>query len=103
MPAALTPVKAFDAIQQILDQTDTFSWTVHARQRAIERRFTADDVIRVLRTGIVSAAAEWDDRFQDWKYTVSGTDCDGEPLALVIAIEIRWLRITLITGMDTRE
>jgi hypothetical protein len=68
----------------------------------VERNFTADDVRHVLRRGLVSASPAWDEKFQDWKYTVSGTDCDGCALAVVVALDPLWARITLITGRDTK-
>lgn len=99
----LSPVEAHETIQRILDASGSLSWSRHARDRAVERRFTADDVLRVLRFGTVSFHPEWDERFEDWKYTVSGVDRDGVPLAVVIALEPRWHRITLITGKDTND
>lgn len=101
-PQPLSPIEAFETIQRILEATDSISWTTHARQRALERNFTADDVRRVLTTGTVSPKPEWDDRYENWKYTVSGWDCDNCPLAVVVAVEPQWARITLITGTDTR-
>ena len=49
---------------------------------------------------MVSARAEWDERFENWKYRVTGLDCDREPLSLVVAIEPAFARIVVITAMD---
>lgn len=64
------------------------------------RQFTVDDVRRVLTTGTVSSVAEWDDRFQNWKYSVSGFDCENDPLVVVIALQPALCRITVITAKD---
>lgn len=50
-------------------------------------------------SGTVSPNAEWDDDYQQWKYRVTGTDYELEPLILIVAIEERFNRITIVTGM----
>ena len=97
-PPKLGPTEAYEAIQALLDETDTIGRTNHARDKMIERGFTMDDVRNVLRKGTVSADAEWDDTFKNWKYTVYGRDCEGDNLRLVIALVPAQARITLITG-----
>jgi hypothetical protein len=99
-PQPLSPTEAYEAIQKLLGLRDSISWTRHARERAVERNFTADDVHRVLVRGTVQANPEWDDTFQNWKYRVFGHDYDGDALAVVIALEPELGRITLITGED---
>ena len=102
-PKPLSPVGAYEAIQRILDIRDGVSWTQHARDRAAQRHFTADDVMHVLRRGRVQPNPDWNEKFSDCAYTVNGVDCDGVALAVVIAIEPEWIRITLITGKDTND
>ena len=97
-PDPLTPIEVFEAIQRILRRTDSISLTEHCRERASERRFAIDDIRRVLAQGTVSSKAIWKDKYEEWNYTISGTDFDLEPLVLVIAIEERFDRITIITG-----
>ena len=63
-----------------------------------ERRFTVDDVRRVLVRGTVSATPEWDELYQNWRYRISGRDYDNEPLVLIVALEPSLGRITVITG-----
>ena len=52
----------------------------------------------VLTTGTVGSDPEWDDRFENWKYRVTGTDLDGDELTLIVGIDPAWNRITVITG-----
>lgn len=100
-PPRLSPAEAYELIQRLLDECgDTISRTNHARDRAVERGVTVDDMRHVLVTGAVSPRAEWNERFQNWNYVVSGRDCDGDPLALVIALEPRRCRITVVTVRD---
>lgn len=99
-PKPLSATEAYEAIQKLLELRDSIGWTDHAKIRARERRFTADDVRRVLIHGTVGANPEWKEQYQNWVYRVSGRDYDGEPLAVVIAIEPQFGRITLITGED---
>jgi hypothetical protein len=56
-------------------------------------------VVSVLRSGVVSATPEWDERFENWKYRVTGHDCDREPLSLIVAIEPAFARIVVITAI----
>ncbi len=99
-PKPLGPVEAYEAIQRLLELRDSIGLTAHARQRMRERQFTVDDVRRVLLFGRVSGTPQWDDRYRNWKYEVSGLDYDNEPLVLVVAIEPAFGRITVITGKD---
>jgi hypothetical protein len=73
-PAKLDPAKAFEAIQKILDEGDeTLSWNrPHVRDRMEERKVTIDDVLKVLRTGMVSPSARWDEQRKHWRYLVTG-------------------------------
>jgi hypothetical protein len=96
----LIPPEAVEAIQRILARTDSLSFTAHARQRARERRFDADDVHNVLTRGTVSPNPQWSDQFGNWTYLVKGHDLDNERLAVVIALEPDLDRITIITGED---
>ena len=99
MDAALGPVEAFETIQRLLaDGSDAISFSRHVYRRAAQRQLDRRDVQRVLTTGTVGSSPEWDDRFQNWKYRVTGTDLDGEELTLIIALDPPWGRITIITG-----
>ena len=97
-PTKLGPAEAYAAIQALLDEHDTIGRTQHAKDQMASRGFTMDDVRLVLRKGSVSSEAEWDDKFKNWKYVVHGTDCEGDKLSLVIALQPAFARLTLITG-----
>jgi hypothetical protein len=99
-PRSLSPIEAHGVIQRLLEARDCISFSEHARQRMRERSFNVDDVHRVLTNGVVSGVPIWDETFQNWKYQVSGRDCDNVPLVLVVAIEPALGRITIITGID---
>jgi hypothetical protein len=99
-PHQLGPVEAYEAIQRLLAEGDTIGLTTHARERCLARNCTIDDIRKVLETGTVSPRAEWDDRFQNWKYSVTGFDCDHDPLVVVIGLQPSICRITVITVKD---
>src|SRR5262245_18066641 len=97
-PPKLDPAEAYAVIQALLDEHDTISRTNHARDQMLKRGFTFDDVKNVLRKGAVSSDPEWDDTFKNWKYKVRGRDCEGVHLTVVIALQPKHARLTLITG-----
>lgn len=99
-PKALNPIEAHETIHGLLNARGSISYTSHVRDRMRQRHFTMDDVHRVLLYGTVSSDAQWNEAFQNWTYTITGTDYDNDPLAIVIALEPLLSRITVITGHD---
>jgi hypothetical protein len=97
-PTKLGPAEAYEAIQALLNEHDSISRPFHARQQMLARGFTLDDVLLVLRKGTVAPDPEWDEVYQNWKYRVRGSDCEGDALTIIIALEPAHARITLITG-----
>ena len=106
-PTPLSPTEAHALIQRLLAECgDTISLGPphsHVRDRMVERNVTVDDIRHVLVNGTVSHKAEWKERFRNWNYVISGRDCDGVPLALVIALEAQHCRIAIVTVMDTSK
>ena len=99
-PPSLNPAEAYEAIQALLKACgERLGKTQHARDRMVERNVNDDDILNVLRTGTVSTP-EWNEAHQNWKYPVSGLDLDGVALVVVIALEPRFCRITVITVTD---
>jgi hypothetical protein len=96
-PRQLTPSEAHEEIQRIISSAGV-SYARHLQERGAERSFDADDVLKVLETGMVSATAEWDEKHQNWKYTVTGRDYDNDPLIVVIALDPACDRLTVITA-----
>ena len=100
-PPQLSPAEAYDVVQQLLKECgDAIGLPKHARDRMAERNVHMDDIRTVLVKGTVSPNAEWKEKFQNWNYVMSGLDLEGVPLVLVIAIEPRHCRITVITVKD---
>jgi len=93
-------VRAYEAIQRLLQLRDSIALARHARQRMRDRHFNMDDVRRVLLHGTVSPNPAWDETFQNWRYRISYVDYDGDPLALIVALEPSIGRLTVITGTD---
>lgn len=91
---SLTATKAQEEIQRLLQQRglDAISFTSHAREKARERHFSLRDVEHVLRTGDLM----WDERSGHFK--VGGKGLDGDDLTVVVVLDPKWARITIITG-----
>lgn len=102
-PPCLSPTEAHSLIQRLLAECGSISRTSHARDRAVERNVTIDDMLNVLVQGTVSPNAQWNDKFDNWNYVVAGRDCDNDPLALVVALDPGHCRITVITVKDTNK
>jgi hypothetical protein len=96
-PRALLPVEAHEAIERLLARPASLVLTQHARARMMERRFTTDDILRVLQHGTVDPSPSWDDRGGTWTYKLSYRDLDGDPLTVVVALDDQ---ITVMTGHD---
>jgi len=96
-PAKLGPIEAFEVIQKLLAEGDTIGLSSHARAQCAARHVTVDDIRNVLQRGTVSPHAEWNDKTQNWKYSVTGVDCERDPLVVVVALEPWICRITTIT------
>ena len=97
-PDPLSCVEAHEAIQRILERPGSIIFTHHARQQAAARNFDDDDVYRVLQNGTVGANPDWDTRFHEWVYRVTGRDLDGDVLVLKIAIDLSAESVRIITG-----
>jgi hypothetical protein len=96
-PRQLTPAEAFEEIQRILIRYG-IGYSGHARRdTGPGRGVKSDDVERVLKTGVVSTRAEWDDQFCNWKYRVTGKDYDNDPLVVIVALDPGYDRLTVIT------
>lgn len=102
-PASLDPIEAHALIQRLLAECGSIGLTRHASERAGERNVTVDDMLHVLSKGMVSRDARWNDTFQNWTYVVSGRDCDGVPLAVVVAPDAAHCRLTVVTVKDTNR
>lgn len=59
----------------------------HARQREWERNVNLGDIENVMKNGSIRAEAEWNERYEEWRYKMAGVDCEGVELAVVFAFE----------------
>ena len=56
----------------------------HFKRRCTGRSIDLQDVLFVLKHGIIRKPAELDLRFQQWRYKVEGRSPDGPELAVII-------------------
>ncbi|MBI2538338.1 MAG: DUF4258 domain-containing protein [Deltaproteobacteria bacterium] len=69
----------------------------HFRQRMRERNFDIHDAVSVLENA-KDARAKWNTKSSTWNYDLSGTDIEGEELAIRIAIAEDDNGLILVTG-----
>ena len=83
----LNPQQVARAIQVALGPGGFIFLSRHFRERGQERNFTVQDAVVALEGGTVAATAKWNEKTGTWNYDVHGTDADGEPLTVRIAVE----------------
>lgn len=57
----------------------------HVKKRMNQRGFYTQDITEVLETGSI-VSKEFDDKRNNWKYKVEGSDTDGEEGTVITAI-----------------
>lgn len=92
---ALDAATARKIIRTILDAGRTYP-TVHFKERLKDRNISMQDVIAALKSGIVTQT-EHDLKTGDWKYTITGSGIDINPLNVVITIYPDQNKIVLLT------
>jgi Domain of unknown function (DUF4258) len=72
--------------------------TIHCRQDSmIKRNITDDDVAEALEVGKVQHRPVWENKHQNWKYTVVGKGIEGDELSLITVIIESDLILRIIT------
>ena len=96
-PPRLSPAEATRKIQLILKE-GTIDFSFHCwHERMPERKVSVLDVGHVLGRGRVVREAEWDSRYEQWKYRVEGTDVEGDELIAITVIFEPDLSILVVT------
>lgn len=83
----LSPQQVARAIQIALGPRGSIFPSRHFRERSQGRNFTMQDAVVALEGGRVAARAKWNKNTGTWNYDVHGTDVDGEPLTVRMAVE----------------
>lgn len=83
----LSPQQVAEAIREALEPGGRILPSRHFRERGQERDVTTQDAFAVLEGGTVAPTPRWNQRTGTWNYDVHGTDVDGEPLTVRIAVE----------------
>lgn len=86
VPKQLSPDQAKAKILQIIETGRIVPTWYHGQQRMHQRDVTEDDVREALTNGEIKRPAEWDDRYNNWKYRVEGIDLEGEELRVITII-----------------
>jgi hypothetical protein len=96
-PPILTAVEAMAKIQIILQEGDIVISDHCKRVRMKERDVTYVDIITCLKKGTINRAAEWEEKYSNWKYRVEGFDKVGEELTSIVVIIDANLELFVIT------
>lgn len=75
----------------------TFRESKHSSQDRAYRNVSDDDMVHMLEGAWTLDNAEWDGEHRNWKYTLTGADIEGDALTLVIAVNVEFNRIEIIT------
>lgn len=70
----------------------------HAKERMIERKYTAHDIEYILLNGEITKK-EFNTKAQNWAYTVKGEDIEGADAGVVAAI-VRGMSAVVITVLS---
>jgi len=46
---------------------------------------------------LLDAPPEWDEQHRNWKYRLKGLDVSGDELVLIVALQVEFDRIDIIT------
>jgi hypothetical protein len=82
------------AIIRDIVHSGTIIWSRHAKERMAERGYTTSDVIYILLHGQI-IKKEIDPIHNNWSYTFTGDDLDGDEGSVVTAILRRTLGIVI--------
>jgi hypothetical protein len=76
----------------------TFRESRHSAKVRSYRNISEGDIVAMLEgTWSLSGPPEWNDDHHSWKYTLKGSDIDGDELVLVVAVNVELERIDIIT------
>ena len=97
-PIPLSPTDAKAHILSILEDGD-IKFSSHLRhERMKERSLTANDIRSALRNGEILRPAEWEEKYQNWKYRLEGKDLLGQDLSVITVIITKDLKLIIITA-----
>lgn len=69
-PIAHDERKAQKIINEIAENSDNVNYSIHARERMISRGFTYNDVLTILRDGVVRKKPRYNKEKRSWLYKI---------------------------------
>lgn len=80
----MTGDEAAAIIARIASLELTLSWTTHARERAVARGFTNDDVMAILRSHVTEHAPRWNEKHSSYRISLRGSSLEGRPTRVIL-------------------
>jgi hypothetical protein len=95
------PALAGDDLRQAVTRIvlyGTLRESKHSAQYRSYRNISERDIVAMLEGAwSLIGTPTWDDDHHNWKYTLKGSDIDGEELVLVVTVNVELQRIEIIT------
>jgi len=89
-PPPYTKDEALSIARKCLEEFSYLLLPYATERRGQERNFDAEDCFYVIEeSGVIDEEPESSSKYDNWVYKIKGTDIEGEPLTVVMAIEKR--------------
>jgi len=76
----------------------TIRETLHSARDRSYRNITERDILAMLEgKWSMDTPPEWDEQHRNWKYRLKGLDVAGDELVLIVAVQVEFNRIDIIT------
>lgn len=91
--------KATGIINKLAEDGNNVKYSVHAKERLVERGFTYNDMLTILRDGVVREEPQYDEDKQSWTYSVDFIKFNGNRDARCVAAIQKKNKLFVITVM----
>jgi hypothetical protein len=95
------PALNLDELRSKVQRIVMYGTIREAKHSAVDRAYrdiSQDDILSMLEgKWVLSTIPDWDDEHRNWEYLLAGTDIEGDPLSLKIAVNEEMQRIDIIT------
>jgi len=95
-PVPLSKEKAINFCRKCLNE-GRITWHGHIKERMNERDISIQDVINIIDYGEIKGEPKYSEKYQNYRYTITGHDIDGRRRTLIISIEEDDEMLELIT------
>ncbi len=102
-PAPHDKRKAQEIINKAAEDSGNVIYTIHAKKQMAKRGFILNDVLTILRDGIIRKEPRYDVEKRSWEYKVEFLKFDGERDAACVVVIQKKAKLYIITVMPTND